>query len=65
LPISLGRQVVTATLLDGVGRAVRTVNLPAQGSTAHQLDLRGLSPSIYALYLRTSAGTVVKKLLVE
>jgi uncharacterized delta-60 repeat protein len=65
LPTSLGRQVVTATLLDGVGRAVRTVNLPAQGSTAHQLDLRGLSPSIYALYLRTSAGTVVKKLLVE
>lgn len=65
LPASLGHQAVTATLLDAVGRAVRTVSLPAQGSTAHQLDLRDLSSGVYALCLRTSAGTVVKKLLID
>jgi hypothetical protein len=65
LPASLGHQAVTATLVDAVGRVVRTLTLPAQGAVAHPLDLRELPTGIYALRLRTSAGTVVKKLTVE
>ena len=65
LPVSLSRQAVTATLLDTMGRTVRTVQLLAQNSTAYQLDLSNLSKGIYALYLRTSAGIVVKKLLID
>lgn len=65
IPASLSNQVVTATLLDAVGRVVRTVRLPAQGSTAHQLDLHDLSAGVYVLSLNTSAGAVVKKLLIE
>ena len=65
LPASLGRQAITATLVDALGRVVRTTLLPAQGALAHQLDLRGLSAGVYALRLNTSAGTVVKRLTVE
>ncbi|MFD1875569.1 FG-GAP-like repeat-containing protein [Hymenobacter bucti] len=65
LPASLGRQAVTATLVDALGREVRTLTLPAQGSVAHQLDLRQLTTGVYALRLRTSAGVVVKKLVLK
>jgi len=65
LPASLGRQVVTASLVDALGRQVHTVSLPAQGALAHQLDLSELAAGIYALRLRTSAGIVVKKLVIE
>ncbi|QKG54242.1 FG-GAP-like repeat-containing protein [Hymenobacter sp. BRD67] len=65
LPVSLGRQAVTATLLDAVGREARTVVLPAQGAAPHQLDLTELPTGIYMLRLSTSAGVVVKKLVVE
>ena len=64
LPAGLGQQAVLATLLDVVGRPVRTVSLPAQGALVHQLDLRGLPTGVYTLCLRTSAGTVAQKLLV-
>jgi len=65
LPASLGRQAVTATLVDALGRVVRTVTLPAQGAQAHQLDLHELTTGVYALRLSTSAGTIVKRLTVE
>jgi len=65
LPVSLGRQVVTATLLDAVGREVRTLTLPAKGTAAHQLDLHQVAAGIYALRLDTSGGLIVKKLVVE
>ena len=65
LPASLGRQAVTATLVDALGRVARTVVLPAQGALAHQLDLHELPTGIYALRLSTSAGVVVKRLTVE
>lgn len=65
LPASLGRQVVAAALVDALGRQVRTMGLPAQGTLAHQLDLSALAPGIYALRLRTSAGIVVRKLVIE
>jgi hypothetical protein len=65
LPASLGRQAVTASLVDALGRQVRTVTLPAQGALAHQLDLSELATGVYALRLSTSAGVVVKKLVIE
>jgi hypothetical protein len=65
LPASLGRQAVTATLLDALGREVRTITLPAQGTAAHQLDLHQLVAGVYALRLHTSAGIVVRKLVIE
>jgi hypothetical protein len=64
LPASLGSQAITATLVDAVGREVRTISLPARGG-AHTLDLRTLPAGVYALRLATSAGTIVKKLTVE
>jgi hypothetical protein len=65
LPASLGRQAVTAALVDALGRQVRAITLPAQGALAHQLDLSELATGVYALRLSTSAGVVVKKLVIE
>ncbi len=65
LPASLGRQAVAATLVDAVGRPLRTFTLPAQGIAAHSLDLRELPIGVYLLRLDTSAGTLVRKLAVE
>lgn len=65
LPASLGAEAIRASFIDALGRTVRTVTLPAQGSTAHQLDLHGLAPGVYALRLSTSAGTIVNRLAVE
>jgi hypothetical protein len=52
-------------LTDALGRVVHTVALPAQGAAAHQLDLTGLAAGVYARRLNTSAGVVVKKLVLE
>lgn len=65
LPASIGDEMVSASLIDAMGRTVRTLELPAQGSVAHQLDLRGLAAGVYAVRLRTSAGTIVNRLTVE
>ncbi|HET9503047.1 MAG TPA: DUF4394 domain-containing protein [Hymenobacter sp.] len=65
LPAALGRAAAVATLLDAVGREVRTLSLPAQGMTAHRFDLPQLAPGIYTLRLSTTAGVVAKKLVVE
>ena len=65
LPAALGTQPVAATLLDALGREVRTTTLAAQGAQAHQLSLAGLPAGVYALRLRTSAGVVAKKLVIE
>ncbi|RZJ58546.1 MAG: T9SS type A sorting domain-containing protein [Hymenobacter sp.] len=65
LPASLGNQALTATLVDALGRNVRTISLPAQGTAAHQLRLNGLSTGVYAMQLRTEAGVVVKRLVIE
>ncbi len=64
LPAGLSRQPVTATLIDAVGRAVRTQVLPA-GQASHALQLTGLATGVYALRLSTEVGTVVKKLIIE
>ncbi len=65
LPAALGAQPVAAALLDALGREVRTATLAAQGARAHQLGLAGLPAGVYTLRLRTSAGVVAKRLVVE
>jgi len=65
LPAALGRVAVVATLADALGREVRTLTLPAQGGAAHQFSLGQLTAGVYALHLRTSAGVIVKKLVVK
>ena len=65
LPAALGKQPVVATLLDALGREVRTTTLAAQGTQAHQLSLAGLPTGVYALRLHTSAGVVAKRLVIE
>ena len=64
LPPSLRHQPVTATLVDAVGRAVRTQVLPA-GPASHSLPLTGLANGVYALRLSTEVGVVVKKLVIK
>ncbi|MBF9221452.1 LamG-like jellyroll fold domain-containing protein [Hymenobacter ruricola] len=65
LPAALGRTAVAAELVDALGRAVQTLSLPAQGAAAHRLDLAKLATGVYALHLKTSAGVIVKKLVVQ
>lgn len=65
LPASLSGEAIVATLVDAMGRTVRTTNLPAQGEATHQLGLAGLAKGIYVLRLQTSAGIVAKRLAVE
>ncbi|MBO2011797.1 Ig-like domain-containing protein [Hymenobacter negativus] len=65
LPAALGRTAVAAELVDALGRTVRTQSLPAQGATAHRLSLVDLATGVYTLHLKTSAGVIVKKLVVE
>ncbi len=64
LPLSLSRQPVTATLVDALGRVVRTQVLPA-GLATHTLPLTDLATGVYALRLRTEAGLLVRKLVVD
>jgi hypothetical protein len=65
LPATLGRAAVTAQLVDALGRPMRTLTLPAQGAAAHRLDLANLATGVYTLRLNTSAGVIVKKLVVQ
>ncbi|WP_167856392.1 Ig-like domain-containing protein [Hymenobacter metallicola] len=65
LPATLGRKPVTATLLDAVGRVVRTQQLPAAGNKAHALTLDELPVGVYMLRLSTEAGLVTKRLIIE
>jgi hypothetical protein len=64
LPLSLRHQLVTAALVDALGRVVRQQVLPV-GLAIHALALPNVAPGIYSLRLTTEAGMVVKKLLVE
>ncbi len=65
LPATLGRQPVAATLLDALGRVVRSYTLPAQGTQTHSLSLAEVPAGVYALHLMTGETQVVKRLVVE
>ncbi|MDO7875281.1 ice-binding family protein [Hymenobacter sp. ASUV-10] len=64
LPTALSRAATTATLLDALGRPVRSFVLPA-GAAAHALPLAGVTAGLYSLRVTTDLGTVTKKLLVN
>jgi hypothetical protein len=65
LPLSLGHQPIVATLLDALGRVVRTYTLPAQGTQAHALSLTELNVGVYSLHLLAGETQVVKRVVVE
>ncbi|MBF9221691.1 T9SS type A sorting domain-containing protein [Hymenobacter ruricola] len=66
LPAVPGAATATLTLLDALGRQVRTetVPLPAAGRR-HELNLTGLAPGLYALRVRAGAETATRPLVVE
>ena len=53
----------TLTLLDALGRAVRT--RPATPGTRTEFDLSGLAPGLYALRATAGAATATQRLVVE
>ncbi len=65
LPASLGNQDLTVSLVDALGRQVRSSVLPAQGTAAHEIKLAGLHSGVYVVRLNTNAGVVVKRLIVD
>lgn len=66
LPAVPGASAATLTLLDAVGRVVRTatVPLPAAG-LRHPLDLAGLPAGLYAVRVAAGASTATHRLVVE
>jgi hypothetical protein len=64
LPATLSRAAATATLLDALGRPVRSFVLPA-GTAAHALPLGNVTAGLYSLRVNTDQGTITKKLLVN
>ena len=66
MPAVPGASTVVLTLLDVLGRAVRTetVALPVAG-LRHELNLADLSPGLYALRVTTGAATATRWLVVE
>jgi hypothetical protein len=64
LPATLRGAATTATLLDGLGRPVRSFVLPA-GVATHSLPLGTVAAGVYSLRLSTTQGVVTKKLLIN
>jgi len=66
LPAGLGASPATLTLLDALGRVVRTrtVALPA-GTTTTDLDVAGLAPGVYALRVASGERLGTARLVVE
>lgn len=62
LPAALARSTVTATLVDALGRLVRTQPLTAARTL---FSLQGVAAGVYALRLQTTQGTITRKLTVE
>ena len=63
LPAVPGAATATLTLLDALGRAVRT--RPATPGTRTDFDLSGLAPGLYALRATAGAATATQRLVVE
>jgi len=62
-PAGLGAGPATLTLLDALGRVVRTAP-PTLAPTA-ELDLTGVAPGVYALRVAVGPATAVSRLVVE
>ncbi|RZK20352.1 MAG: T9SS type A sorting domain-containing protein [Hymenobacter sp.] len=55
--------LATLTLLDGLGRVVRTASV--QAGTTYPLDLAGLAPGVYALRVQVGEKQATRQLVVE
>ena len=66
LPAGLATGPATLTVLDAVGRVVRTRTASvAAGTTATELDVAGLAPGVYALRIAVGESTGTARLVVE
>jgi hypothetical protein len=66
LPATAGETKATLSLLDAIGRSVRSYSVAlASTETHHDLDLTNLLPGVYALRLTARSGSVVRRLVVE
>ena len=65
-PAAAGATQAAFLLTDALGRAVRTqvVGLSGTGQ-AHELDLAGLAPGVYALRVQIGAAAAVRRLAIE
>jgi hypothetical protein len=63
LPPFPGATTATLTLLDALGRAIRTQ--PAATNARTELDLRGLAPGLYAVRVAAGGSTATRRLGVE
>jgi hypothetical protein len=63
LPATAGISTATLTILDALGRTLRT-QTAALSSTA-ELDLSGLAPGLYAVRVVAGSSSVTQKLVVE
>jgi hypothetical protein len=64
LPAALSHAATTATLLDALGRPVRSFVLPA-GVATHSLSLSEVAVGVYSLRVATAQGTITKKLVLN
>ena len=63
LPVIPGTPTATLTLLDALGRILRT-QTAATNSTA-EIDLTGLAPGLYAVRVQAGGSTATQRLVVE
>ena len=63
LPIIPGTATATLTLLDALGRTLRTQTATTNSKT--ELDLTGLAPGLYALRVMAGTQTATRRLVVE
>jgi len=63
VPATAGAATATLTVLDALGRAVRTRTVPTNART--ELDLTGLAPGVYALRVAAGGGAATRRLVVE
>ncbi|MEL5996287.1 T9SS type A sorting domain-containing protein [Hymenobacter segetis] len=63
LPAVPGAATATLTVLDALGRAVRTRSTPTNAQAV--LDLAGLAPGLYAVCVAAGGSTATRRLVVE
>ncbi|GAB3874359.1 hypothetical protein GCM10028824_27480 [Hymenobacter segetis] len=63
LPAVPGTTTATLTVLDALGRAVRTLSTPTNSTAV--LDLAGLAPGLYAVRVQAGGSPATRRLVVE
>ena len=65
VPAVPGAATATFTLLDALGRVMRTSTVPLPAFLLHELDLSGLPPGLYALQMQAGTATATRRLVIE